>query len=232
MLHHISFLYQKFVKFRLLSKPSRVSQLLIDPVLIGSIRPLHSQNPKNNLRNSMIGSKFLIIFRQTLTFVKLSRTYFCIDNCLKILLYLIYIGIGLWISSYLYLAFFGMVSEYTGMIYRVKYLEAVLKQDISWFEANDPQSLSSKISKEASAIQTATGEKAANIFFAFTMLIAGACISFMMGWKFALITVGLFPFLFLVLSFMMVILQMGFKVRLLLKSLETRTSFQEIKHIS
>nr|AOQ25828.1 ABC transporter B family member 1 [Moneuplotes crassus] len=133
------------------------------------------------------------------------------DNCFKILLYLIYIGIGLWFVSYLYLAFFGMVSEYTGMIYRVKYLESVLKQDISWFENNDPQSLASKISKEASAIQIATGEKAANIFFAFTMLIAGAVVSFTMGWKFAFVTVALFPLLFLVLYFMILVLQMGFK---------------------
>jgi len=104
-----------------------------------------------------------------------------------------------------------MVSEYTGMIFRVKYVESVLRQDISWFEDNDPQSLASKISKEASAIQVATGEKAANIFFAFTMLIAGAVISFTLGWKFALVTLALFPLLFLVMSFMMVVLQMGFK---------------------
>jgi ABC-type multidrug transport system fused ATPase/permease subunit len=66
-----------------------------------------------------------------------------------------------------------MVSEFTGMIFRVKYLESVLQQDISWFEDNDPQSLASKISKEATAIQIATGEKMANIFFSFTMAISG-----------------------------------------------------------
>lgn len=124
-----------------------------------------------------------------------------------------------------------MVSEYTGMIFRVKYVESVLRQDISWFEDNDPQSLASKISKEASAIQVATGEKAANIFFAFTMLIAGAAISFMLGWKFALVTLALFPLLFLVMSFMMAVLQMGFKVKLVLNNiLEAGTSFQEVKH--
>ncbi len=58
-----------------------------------------------------------------------------------------------------------MVSEYTGMIFRVKYLESVLKQDITWFEDNDPQYLAAKISKEASAIQVACGEKSANILF-------------------------------------------------------------------
>jgi len=106
-----------------------------------------------------------------------------------------------------------MVAENTGTTFRIKYLESVLRQDISWFEDNDPQSLASKISKEATAIQTATGEKLANIFFAFTMLFAGARISFYLGWKFALVCLGVFPLLFLVISFLIFVLQMGFKVR-------------------
>ena len=136
-----------------------------------------------------------------------------IDDSLRIGLYFVYIGLALWFFSYVYLAFFGMVAENTGTTFRIKYLESVLKQDISWFEVNDPQSLASKISKEATAIQTATGEKLANLFFAFTMLFAGAGISFYLGWKFALVCLGVFPLLFLVISFLIFVLQMGFKVR-------------------
>ena len=75
----------------------------------------------------------------------------------------------MWVVSYLYLALWGMVSEYTGMIYRLKYLESVLRQDIQWFEENDPQSLAAKISKESTAIQVATGEKIANIIMSLSM---------------------------------------------------------------
>jgi len=104
-----------------------------------------------------------------------------------------------------------MVSEYTGMIFRIKYLESVLRQDISWFEENDPQSLASKIDKESSAIQIATGEKAANIFFSFTMLFAGVAIAFILGWKFTLVMLGLLPLLFGIVFFMVIVLQMGYK---------------------
>lgn len=52
------------------------------------------------------------------------------DTCLRLLWVFIYLGLGIWLASYLYLAFFGMVAEYTGMIFRVKYLESVLRQDI------------------------------------------------------------------------------------------------------
>ena len=96
-----------------------------------------------------------------------------IEEVSTVTLYFIYIGIGLWVFCYFYLAFFGVVSEYTGMIFRVKYLESVLKQDIAWFEDNNPLSLASKISKESLAIQNATGEKAANILFALSMMVAG-----------------------------------------------------------
>jgi len=105
-----------------------------------------------------------------------------------------------------------MVAEYTGMIFRIKYLEGVLRQDISWFESNNPQSLASKINKEASAIQVATGEKLANTFFAFTMLAAGIVIAIVLGWKFALVCIGLLPILIGILTFMVIILQMGYKV--------------------
>jgi ABC-type multidrug transport system fused ATPase/permease subunit len=104
-----------------------------------------------------------------------------------------------------------MVSEYTGMIFRVKYLESVLQQDISWFEENDPQSLASKISKEATAIQIATGEKMANIFFALTMCVAGVWISFILGWKFALVWAGIMPFLSVIMTFLIWVLQLGYK---------------------
>ena len=63
------------------------------------------------------------------------------------------------------MAFFGMVSEFTGVTLKAKYLESVLKQDVEWFETNNPEFLNSKINLETSAIQTATGERTASFFF-------------------------------------------------------------------
>ena len=136
-----------------------------------------------------------------------------IDDSLKISLYFVYIGLALWFFSYLYLAFFGMVSEYTGTIFRIKYLTSVLRQDISWFEDNDPQSLASKINKESLAIQVATGEKAAGIIFSFTMLFAGVGIAFALGWKFTMALIAILPFFIGIILFLVIVLQMGFKVR-------------------
>lgn len=134
-----------------------------------------------------------------------------IDKTFTIGIYFIVIGAALWITSYLYLALWGIISEYTGMIFRVKYLESVLKQDISWFEDNDPQSLASKISKESTAIQAATGEKIANIIMGLSMSICGFVLAFYVGYEFTLFTLSVIPFLFLIIVFLIYILQVGYK---------------------
>ena len=133
-----------------------------------------------------------------------------IDETLRIALIFLYIGGGLWVVSYLYMALFGVVSEYTGMIFRVKYLESVLRQEIGWFEDNNPQSLASKISKEASAIQVATGEKAATIIMAMSMSCAGFIIAFTIGWKFSLVCLGTFPIILVIILFLVWTLQKGY----------------------
>ena len=117
----------------------------------------------------------------------------------------------MWVASYAYLALWGMVSEYTGMIYRVKYLESVLKQDIQWFEENDPQYLSSKISKESTAIQVAAGEKIATIIMSLSMFGGGVVFSFFVGWKFTLVALVSIPVLFGIVAFLVIILQIGYK---------------------
>ena len=117
----------------------------------------------------------------------------------------------MWVVSYLYLALWGMVSEYTGMIYRLKYLESVLKQDIQWFEENDPQSLAAKISQESTAIQVATGEKIANIIMSLSMTSAGFVFAFYIGWKFTLVTLVTIPIIFGIIVFLVIILQIGYK---------------------
>lgn len=122
-----------------------------------------------------------------------------------------YIGLGLWVVCYLYLAFWGMVSEYTGAIFRIKYLSAVLRQDVTWFDQNDAQSLPSKISKESTAIQVATGEKFANILMAFSMSLSGYVIGFTLGWKYALAALASFPLTGLIIFMFILVLQWSYK---------------------
>ena len=86
-----------------------------------------------------------------------------------------------------------------------------MNQEIAWFEDNDPQSLPSKVNKEITAIQAASGEKLATIIMALTMTVTGFVISFTIGWSFSLVWLGLFPFFMLAIMFLVWVLQVGYK---------------------
>ena len=119
-----------------------------------------------------------------------------------------------WLFSYGFTAFFGMASEYTGVTFRIKYFESVLKQDITWFEDNDPQFLATKINKEANEIQSATSEKAANIIFGLTILFSGIIISFILSWKFTLVCCCIFPALYINMRVLVKTFQKSYMVSL------------------
>ena len=44
------------------------------------------------------------------------------------------IGIGIWVGSYIFFAFFVIASERIGQKMKVRYLEAILTQEIAWFD--------------------------------------------------------------------------------------------------
>jgi ATP-binding cassette subfamily B (MDR/TAP) protein 1 len=48
------------------------------------------------------------------------------------------IGIFLWITTYINFAFLYIFSERVAKKTRVKYLEAILKQEASWFDLTNP----------------------------------------------------------------------------------------------
>lgn len=50
----------------------------------------------------------------------------------------VFLGIGVFITSYVYFSSMLIFSEKNGLKFRIKYLEAVLNQDATWFEENNP----------------------------------------------------------------------------------------------
>lgn len=105
------------------------------------------------------------------------------------------LGGGLWIGSYLVYAFWGIVSTNVGFYYWREYMRAILRQEAGWYESFDILELPAKVSKECINIETASGEKFANILQAMVMSIGGLVIAFIIGWKFAFVCLGIFPFI-------------------------------------
>lgn len=85
-----------------------------------------------------------------------------------------------------------------------------MRQEPEWFESFDILELPSRISKECLAIQNGTSEKFALIVQGLAMSVAGFGVAFFISWKFALICMGIFPFLVIGIVMMGVLMKAGF----------------------
>lgn len=54
----------------------------------------------------------------------------------------------MWVLSFLFFTFWGIIAEKVGFEYKYRYLYAVLKQEAAWYDEKDAQELPSKISSE------------------------------------------------------------------------------------
>ncbi len=62
------------------------------------------------------------------------------------------VGFAVWFFSYLMYSCLLLFSDRVTRKIRTKYLEAILKQESSWFDTINPSELSARLSKEAAAI--------------------------------------------------------------------------------
>lgn len=69
--------------------------------------------------------------------------------------------------------------------------------DAAFYDQNNPNEMSAKISKEISAIQRGLGEKVGNTIMSVSMFFFGFAFAFYFGWKLALVLMGVMPFLML-----------------------------------
>lgn len=116
-----------------------------------------------------------------------------LESIRRISLILALIGVVIWIFSYIYYAFLLMFSELVGFKLKVAYFEAILKQDIAWFDSINPSELSAKVPKEVMAMQRALGEKMGTIILSIFMCISGLFFAFLKGWKFSFVLLALVP---------------------------------------
>lgn len=141
---------------------------------------------------------FVFLFRDIInSFNPANGPEATLDAIKRVCFIMVMLGIGIWIFSYLYYTMLLLFSDSIGYKIRVKYVESILKQEVSWLEANNPNELPAKVVKESASIQRALGEKTGTIILAFSLTLSGAVIAFTRGWSFSLVILATFPFLFL-----------------------------------
>jgi ABC-type multidrug transport system fused ATPase/permease subunit len=67
---------------------------------------------------------------------------------------LVYLGIGvfLWVFHLVFQTIFGIAAEHVGKMFRVRYLESILNQEVSWFDMQNIQALPGEVSKQCHAV--------------------------------------------------------------------------------
>eukprot|EP00357_Protocruzia_adherens_P029138 CAMPEP_0115022408 /NCGR_PEP_ID=MMETSP0216-20121206/31534_1 /TAXON_ID=223996 /ORGANISM="Protocruzia adherens, Strain Boccale" /LENGTH=169 /DNA_ID=CAMNT_0002395089 /DNA_START=218 /DNA_END=724 /DNA_ORIENTATION=- len=107
----------------------------------------------------------------------------------------LYLGLGVWALCYLWMAGFTILGQTVTRKIRVKYLAAILKQDIGWFDQNLNTEFSSQLTLKTNQIQSGIAEKVGKFGFQMGMFVGGIIISFIKGAKLAAVVLASVPVL-------------------------------------
>ncbi|KAK6153012.1 hypothetical protein DH2020_012651 [Rehmannia glutinosa] len=112
----------------------------------------------------------------------------------KYALYFVYLGLVVCFSSYAEIACWMYSGERQVGALRRKYLEAVLKQDVGFFDTDARTGdIVFSVSTDTLLVQDAISEKVGNFIHYLSTFLAGLVVGFVSAWKLALLSVAVIP---------------------------------------
>ncbi|KAF7030272.1 hypothetical protein CFC21_041852 [Triticum aestivum] len=134
----------------------------------------------------------------TVVFAAVIECFGAGDNVLqrvsKVVMYYIYLGIGTAVASFLQVSCWTMTGERQSIRIRSLYLEAVLKQDVSFFDVEMTTGEAiSRMSADTVLVQDALGEKVGKYAQLLTTFVGCFIIGFVRGWMLALVMLACIP---------------------------------------
>ncbi|CAM0882242.1 unnamed protein product [Alopecurus aequalis] len=151
--------------------------------------------------NGMVEPLMTVVFAMIIESFGGSDDSTILHRVSKVVMYYIYLGIGTAVASFLlYLlpvpevSCWTMAGERQSTRIRSLYLEAVLKQDVSFFDVEmTTGEATSRLSADTVLIQDALGEKVGKYAQLLTTFIGGFVIGFIRGWMLALVMLACIP---------------------------------------
>ena len=119
--------------------------------------------------------------------------YTCLIICL--------VGIAQWFFAYVYYSFWQHLAQNVSFDLRSRYLHAILRQEVAYFEKENVEQLPSMIGENFAIITEAIGEKYCSIFFSLATLTSGIIVAFAKGADFAAICTAFVPILMILMGF-------------------------------
>ncbi|XP_043704920.1 ABC transporter B family member 19-like [Telopea speciosissima] len=112
----------------------------------------------------------------------------------KYALYFVYLGLIVCLSSYAEIACWMYTGERQVSTLRKKYLEAVLKQDVGFFDTDARTGdIVFSVSTDTLLVQDAISEKVGNFIHYLSTFLAGLVVGFISAWRLALLSVAVIP---------------------------------------
>ena len=78
---------------------------------------------------------------------------------------------------------------------RARYFEALMRQEMGWYDEQETGALTARIDDDVSKIQEALGDKLGSLIQFLSMFFAGMIVAFIYGWKLALVILSVTPLL-------------------------------------
>ncbi|KAH9936165.1 P-loop containing nucleoside triphosphate hydrolase protein [Fomitopsis serialis] len=107
--------------------------------------------------------------------------------------YLVYIGIGMLACTYTYMAIWVYTAEVNAKRIRERYLQAVLRQDIAYFDDVGAGEVATRIQTDTHLVQQGISEKVAIVCNFFAAFVTGFVLAYVRQWRLALAMSSMLP---------------------------------------
>ncbi|EDK31811.1 multidrug resistance protein-like transporter family ABC domain protein (macronuclear) [Tetrahymena thermophila SB210] len=134
-----------------------------------------------------------IIGRTTNQFSSNQDQSYIIENAKIQCFYMIGAGFISFICSWIQMACWMISGERQAIECRKQYFKAIIRQEIGWFDMQNPNELTSKISQDCFFIQGAIGEKVPKFLMAIFTGLGGFGVGFYNGWQMSLVSAAAAP---------------------------------------
>lgn len=109
------------------------------------------------------------------------------------LLYLVYLGIATMALSYMYMAAWVYTGNSVTSRIRQRYLAAILRQDISYFDTVGVGEMVNRLESDTQLIQEGISDKVPISFMLLSTFVAGYVVAFVRSWKLTLVLMSILP---------------------------------------
>ncbi|TFK23399.1 multidrug resistance protein 1 [Coprinopsis marcescibilis] len=107
--------------------------------------------------------------------------------------YLVYIGIGMFAVTYIYMYIWVYTGEINAKRVREKYLQAVLRQDIAYFDRTGAGEVATRIQTDTHLLQLGTSDKVPMIVKNLSSFVTGFVVAYTRSWRLALAMSSIVP---------------------------------------